>query len=76
MNEVYARRELKGAGILSYLLKGSIFLFSAGIIASLFVTLFNLLVPEVISFTIDCVIGNKPVPDVYARFVEALGGTE
>ena len=76
MNEVYARRELKGAGILSYLLKGSIFLFSAGIIASLFVTLFNLLVPEVISFTIDCVIGNRPVPDVYARFVEALGGTE
>lgn len=64
------------AGMLAYFLKGSIFLFSVSIIANIIVTLLSTVIPQIISFTIDCVIGVDDVPDKYAFFVGLFGGIE
>lgn len=62
------------AGALGYLLKGSILIFAASIAASIFVTLFSMLIPQVLSFTIDSVIGDKEAAAPFEYFVNAFGG--
>ena len=76
MNEVYPRKKLSGAGALRYLLKGSIWAFALCIFAGVCNTFLNMLVPEVISFTVDSVIGNEEIPAAYAGIISVLGGIE
>lgn len=76
MKDVYPKHKLSKAGTLFYLLRGSGGVFVASIIASAVVTLFSMLVPEIINLTVDSVLGNEPVSDSYADIVSSLGGTE
>lgn len=76
MRTVVRGKAMTASGALWYLLKGSVLLFAVSIAASLVVTFFNMLVPEVISFTIDNVIGNEKVPAEYAGIILPLGGIE
>ena len=70
-NTVYTK-----TGTLRYLLKGSVILFASGIAANLFVTLFSMIIPQVLSFTIDSVIGDSEVPAAFYVFVNAFGGID
>lgn len=70
-NTVYTK-----TGTLRYLLKGSVILFAFGIAANLFVTLFSMIIPQVLSFTIDSVIGDREVPAAFYVFVNAFGGID
>ena len=76
MKDIYPRHKLSRAGTLFYLLKGSLWVFIASIVASALVTVFSLLVPEIISFTVDSVLQNEPVPKSYAQLITAIGGVE
>ena len=76
MKDVYPTHKLSKAGTLFYLLRGSTGVFIASIVASALVTVFSLLVPEIINFTVDSVLGNEPVTDSYANIVSAIGGVE
>ena len=38
--------------------------------------MFSLLVPEIINFTVDSVLGDEPVSDGYSDIVSSLGGTQ
>lgn len=75
MRDVY-NHKLSKAGTLFYLLKGSVPVFIASVIASAFATVVSLLVPEIINLTVDSVLGDKPVTDSYADIVTVLGGVE
>ena len=76
MKDVYPRHKLSKAGTLFFLLRGSASIFVASIIASALVTVFSLLVPEIINLTVDSVLGNEPVSDSYAKIVSSIGGVE
>ena len=69
-------RRFSKAGALGYLLKGSYAMFAAVVAASIAITFFNMLVPEVISFAIDSVIGDKPVPATFAGIISLFGGID
>ena len=76
MKDVYPRRKLSKTGTLFYLLRGSGGVFAASILASAIVTVFSLLVPEIINLTVDSVLGSEPVSDSYQGIVSSLGGVE
>jgi len=67
--------ERSRAAILIGFLKGSVALFVAGIVANLIVTFLNVVIPQLIGFTVDCVIGMKDAGQ-YRIFAALLGGTE
>ena len=75
MKDVYSHK-LSKAGTLFYLLKGSAGVFITSIVASALVTVFSLLVPEIINLTVDSVLGNEPVSSSYANIVSAIGGVQ
>ena len=62
--------------LLGHFLRGSKRLFAWGIVFSALATLFDLVSPKIIAFTVDSVLGGKPirVPAVVERFVERVGG--
>ena len=76
MKDVYPKHKLSKTGTLFFLLKGSVWIFAVSIVASALVTVFSLLVPEIISFTVDSVINSDPVPASYEKIVTAVGGIE
>ena len=76
MKDVYPERKLSKGGTLFYLLRGSLAVFIASIIASALVTVFSMLVPEIINLTVDSILGNEPVSGSYAGIVSAFGGVE
>ncbi|MDE7439034.1 MAG: ABC transporter ATP-binding protein/permease [Clostridia bacterium] len=76
MKDVYPKHKLSKAGTLWYLLKGSVSVFIASIVASALVTVVSLLVPEIINVTVDSVLGKEPVSDSYVKIVSAIGGVE
>ena len=57
-------------------MRGSKRLFALGIVFSALTTLFDLLNPKIIAFTVDSVLGDKPmrVPAAVARLVGRIGG--
>ncbi len=65
-------------GLLRLFLKGSKRLFAAGIAFSALTTLFNLVNPKIIAFTVDSVLGDKPVraPAAVARLVASVSSVE
>lgn len=60
--------------MLRYFLKGSVALFVIVIFTSLVSTLLSTLVPKIVGFTIDSVIGDEKVPESYVGLVELFGG--
>ena len=64
--------------VLGTLLRGSGKYFAAGILSGLFITLFEMISPQIIRVTIDSVIDSKPMdlPTWAIRWVESLGGVE
>ena len=63
-------------GLLGYFLKGSLALFLCGIAANFLGTLLGALIPQVISVTIDSVIGREELSSRNGWIVEVLGGRE
>lgn len=57
-------------------LKGSLGLFAASILCNLFMTFLLVLIPQLIGFTVDCVIGTEEVSSAYEVFVRLFGGLE
>ena len=70
------RFETKGR-MLGYFLKGSLKWFALSVLFTLFVTLMDMINPRIIAFTVDSVIGDKPVklPAVLIRLIDGIGGT-
>lgn len=69
--------KLTNGGLLVHFLKGSFGLFIVSIAASMLMTLITTVIPQVIKFTIDNVIGNEPVDGGITSIVaKALGGVE
>lgn len=64
------------SGLLRYFLKGSIFMFVFAVLCSMATTFLSAVVPKIIGFTIDCVIGNSPVPNEFMGVSELIGGVE
>ena len=75
MKDVYPKNKLSKTGTLFFLLKGSTPIFIVSIVASALVTVFSLLVPEIINVTVDSILGNEPVDGSYLKIVTAMGGT-
>ena len=63
--------------MLGYFLKGSLKWFALSVLFTLFVTLMDMINPRIIAFTVDSVIGDKPVklPAVLIRLINRIGGT-
>ena len=76
MKEVYPKSKLSKTGTLFFLLKGSTSIFILSIVASALVTVFSLLVPEIINITVDSILGSEPVQGNYQKVVTAMGGIE
>ena len=62
--------------MLKFFLKGSVWLFAASILANMLNTLFSTLIPQVVSLTVDSVIGTEEVTPECVWIVELLGGIE
>ena len=62
------------SGLLKYFLKGSVGLFLTAVAAGMVITFFAAVIPKIIGFTIDSVLGDEPVPQGYAAVVELFGG--
>ena len=67
---------LSRRALLLHFIRGCKRLFAAGIVFSALATLFDLVPPKIIAFTVDSVLGGKPMrlPAVVERFVERVGG--
>lgn len=64
------------AGLLGYFLKGSLAIFVLSVAFNIAVTFLTALIPQIISFTVDSVIGDSPAEGVFLRFTELSGGRE
>ncbi len=62
-------------GLLVCFLKGSTLIFVAAIVAGLIVNLFSTIIPQIISFTIDSVIGDEQPTGISAAIAGIFGGT-
>ena len=49
---------------------------AAVIVTSLIITLLNVIVPKIIGFTVDSVLGDEPVPQSYGYIVGLFGGID
>lgn len=71
---VRSRTQFKPSGLLRYFLKGSVVMFAAAVLSGMLTSLFGVIIPKIIGFTIDSVLGDSPVPSGYAAVVELFGG--
>ena len=69
-------KNLTNAGVLRYLLKGSVGLFALSIITGAIFTLLSTLAPQVVSFALNFVIGANDLPAKYNGLVSLVGGIE
>ncbi|MDE6401600.1 MAG: ABC transporter ATP-binding protein/permease, partial [Clostridiales bacterium] len=67
-------RQYTKSGLLRYFLKGSVAMFLFAVACGMAMTFLSVVIPKIIGFTIDCVIGDAPPPDSYSGAVELLGG--
>lgn len=68
------KRTMSSAGTLMYLLKGSLSLFIISILASAAFTFFSTLIPQVVSFAINYVIGENEPAESFSWLVSLFGG--
>ena len=66
------------SSMMMYFLRGSKRYFFLSLIAAMLLSLFELINPKVIGFTVDSIIGDKAVilPEIIATSFEAMGGTQ
>ena len=76
MTKQTAKQKFSKAGMLKYFMKGSTPLFAVVVVVSLCITLLNVIVPKIIGFTIDSVLGTETVPHSYEYIVNLFGGIE
>ncbi len=76
MKKANTGQKFTGAGMLGYFLRGSRALFLISILSGLVVTFLNVVIPQIISFTVDSVIGDEPSGGIFAFFADLFGGTE
>lgn len=76
MSDIKKTAKYTDSSMLLHFLKGSLGLFIVGIAASMLLTFFNTVIPKVIAFTIDSVLGDEPVTGIYVGIVRALGGID
>ena len=76
MKKVTHTKKFTKAGILGYFLKGCYLLFGASIFSSIVTTFLNVVLPQIISFTIDSVIDDQEPGSVFAYFAGLFGGVE
>ena len=76
MKKVTHTKKFTKAGILGYFLKGCYLLFGASIFSSIVTTFLNVVLPQIISFTIDSVIDDQEPSSVFAYFAGLFGGVE
>lgn len=62
--------------MLGYFLKGCKLLFAVSILSSFVTTFLNVVLPQVISFTIDSVIGSEPPDGIFAVAAQTFGGVD
>lgn len=72
----HSSSKYSNAAVLGYFLKGSVLMFLISIVLNLFVIFLNVMIPQLIGFTVDSIIGTEEVPLQYAAFVTAVGGIE
>lgn len=72
------RGRRRRASLILYFLRGSKRFFIMSIICSLIVSVFEMVNPQIIRFTVDSVIGIEPIPERYpslvTRLIERIGG--
>lgn len=76
MEKVKKKEKFTKAGILGYFLKGCYLLFGASIFSSLVTTFLNVVLPQIISFTIDSVIDDEVPDSVFTYFADLFGGVD
>ena len=76
MKKVNSKQKFTKAGILGYFLKGCYLLFGASILASFIITFLNVILPQIISFTVDSVIGEEAPSSIFAYFAGLFGGVD
>lgn len=64
------------SGLLRYFLKGSFGVFLFAVACGMAMTFLSVIIPKIIGFTIDSVIGDAPPPASYSGAVELLGGID
>ena len=69
-------KNLNKLEVLKFLLEGSLGLFILSVLAGLAVSLFQVITPQVISITVDSILGDKPVSDNLVGIVDLFGGVE
>lgn len=76
MKKTERKEKYSKAGLLGFFLKGSVYLFVISIAASAFGTVLSAITPKIIGFTIDSVLDDVPVKDVYKPIIDLFGGIE
>ena len=76
MEKTENTKKFTKSGLLGFFLKGSILLFAISILSSLIVTFINVVIPQIIGFAIDSVIGEEPAEGVFAWFAGIFGGVQ
>ena len=76
MEKAENTKKFTKSGLLGFFLKGSILLFVISILSSLIVTFINVVIPQIIGFAIDSVIGEEPAEGVFAWFAGIFGGVQ
>lgn len=76
MKKNNSKQKFTKPGMLFYFLKGCKLLFAASILSSFVTTFLNVVLPQVISFTIDSVIGSEEPDGVFLWAAGLFGGEE
>lgn len=76
MNVNFNAANEKNSKILGCFLKGSILAFAASVIANIICTLCTTVLPLIISFTVDSVLGNEEAAGAYKTVAALFGGAE
>ena len=76
MEDKNSNKKLNNAGLLLFFLRGSKLLFAASMVAGFVTTLLSVVIPQIISFTIDCVIGGERPEGLFLRLAALFGGTD
>ncbi|MCH5160932.1 MAG: ABC transporter ATP-binding protein [Clostridiales bacterium] len=69
-------KKFTNSALTGHFLKGSLSMFMLVIVTSIFVTLLNTIVPKIVGFTIDSVLGQQPPSATFAAVIDIFGGLD
>lgn len=76
MEKVKKVKKFTNSGMVAHFLKGCRLMFAFSMFCGLVVTFISVVIPQVISFAVDSVIGSKPPEGVFLWFSGLFGGAE